>query len=313
MNRSPWWDAQLWRSPDTIHLSADGKFHPVLSGNFPVFLACFDFSSGSRLAPSYHDHLEVLYVYSGAGYVTIQNQRSPIVGGNVVLIGANVFHVVERVPESDLRVIALHFLPEAVYAAGDSPHHFEFLRPFFDHSIERKAVLPVGAEVTKQATRFLEAISREFAGHKMHYQLAIISTLYDLLLTIVRHYVDFSEDVSDYLRKRARLVRLKPVFELIERDYREPLTLDTIADVAGMSRSYFCGFFRNVTGNTLTEYLSRFRVDKARELLLQSTLNITEIGYEVGFQNHSYFDKVFKKLHGITPHEFRSIQAESSS
>ena len=118
-------------------------------------------------------------------------------------------------------------------------------------------------------------------------------------------------DLAEYNRKRAKLERLKPVFRYIQEHYGEPLTLDMVADAANMSRSYFCGFFRNVTGNTLTQYLMKLRVDKARELLLQSSLNITEIGYEVGFENHSYFDKVFKKLHGVTPLDFRNSQAES--
>jgi len=72
-----------------------------------------------------------------------------------------------------------------------------------------------------------------------------------------------------------------------------------------MSPAYFCRFFKGVTGTTLTEYVLRTRIDRGMEFLSNSSLSVTDIAYKTGFSSHSYFDRVFKRLKGVTPLEYR--------
>ena len=73
-----------------------------------------------------------------------------------------------------------------------------------------------------------------------------------------------------------------------------------------MSTFYFCKIFKKSTGTHFTDYLSRVRVEKARNLLLNPNLRISEIAYEVGFQSLTHFNRVFKKLLGQSPTEYRA-------
>ena len=79
-----------------------------------------------------------------------------------------------------------------------------------------------------------------------------------------------------------------------------------MAQAAHMSTFYFCKMFRKFTGVNFTEFLSRVRIEKARNLLLNPNLRISEIAYEVGFQSLTHFNRVFKKLLGQSPTEFRA-------
>ena len=86
----------------------------------------------------------------------------------------------------------------------------------------------------------------------------------------------------------------------------EELSLEQVAKAVNMSSFYFCKMFKKFTGVNFTEYVSRIRIEKARNLLLNPNLRISEIAYEVGFQSLTHFNRVFKKVLGQSPTEFRA-------
>jgi AraC-like DNA-binding protein len=86
----------------------------------------------------------------------------------------------------------------------------------------------------------------------------------------------------------------------------EDLSLSRVANAVHTSFFYFCKLFRKVTGITFTEFISRARIDKAKNLLLNPNLRVSEIAYEVGFQSLTHFNRVFKKIAGQSPTQYRS-------
>lgn len=91
----------------------------------------------------------------------------------------------------------------------------------------------------------------------------------------------------------------------IENHYTENIYLYNIAQSAHLSHYHFCRLFKKHTGITCNKYLMSFRIKQAKKLLKESDLNITEICFEVGFNNLTHFERVFKGLEGITPSEYR--------
>lgn len=86
----------------------------------------------------------------------------------------------------------------------------------------------------------------------------------------------------------------------------ENISLNSIAAEVGMSPSYFSSIFSREEGKTFVEYLTEIRMDKAKELLMCSSLKTSEIGYEVGYKDPHYFSYIFKKTQHCTPKEFRT-------
>lgn len=93
--------------------------------------------------------------------------------------------------------------------------------------------------------------------------------------------------------------------EFIREHHTEDLSLAQVAAAVHVSIFYFCKLFRKVTGTTFTEFVSRTRIEKAKNLLLNPNLRISEIAYEVGFQSLTHFNRVFKKVIGQSPTEYR--------
>jgi AraC-like DNA-binding protein/ligand-binding sensor protein len=94
--------------------------------------------------------------------------------------------------------------------------------------------------------------------------------------------------------------------QFIAEHQTEELSLDQVAKSVHTSKFYFCKLFKKSTGVNFTDYLSRVRTERAKNLLLNPNLRVSEIAYEVGFQSLTHFNRVFKRILGQSPTEYRS-------
>ena len=102
--------------------------------------------------------------------------------------------------------------------------------------------------------------------------------------------------------------RLKRVVEYVDHHLSGKITLLDLAAVAGLSRMHFASQFRAATGFRPHEYLLRRRIQRAEDLLRQSTMTLVEIALTVGFQTQAHFTTVFKRFVGDTPYQWRNAQ-----
>ena len=94
--------------------------------------------------------------------------------------------------------------------------------------------------------------------------------------------------------------------EFIQEHQAEDISLGQVAKAVNTSTFYFCKMFKKVTGINFTDYLSRVRIEKSKNLLLNPNLRVSEIAFEVGFQSLTHFNRVFKKILGQTPTDYRA-------
>lgn len=129
------------------------------------------------------------------------------------------------------------------------------------------------------------------------------------------------EEIKNYMKMLLKKVigirdavsgrRYSDIIEVAKGQIRETymsdeISLNTIAAEVGMSPSYFSSIFSKEVGKTFVEYLTEIRMDKAKELLMCSSMKTSEIGYEVGYKDPHYFSYIFKKTQNCTPKEFRA-------
>jgi Response regulator containing CheY-like receiver domain and AraC-type DNA-binding domain len=104
--------------------------------------------------------------------------------------------------------------------------------------------------------------------------------------------------ISDTIEKMKRY---------IDRNYKKDLSMEFISSLFYMNRSYCSSLFREKTGEKFVDYVNIVRINKAKELLSQTDTKIYQISKSVGYDNPKYFFRIFKKLTGVTPEEFRKI------
>lgn len=89
-------------------------------------------------------------------------------------------------------------------------------------------------------------------------------------------------------------------------NYKSDLSIDAICTHIGFTKYYFCRIFKEITGDTIHQFVNKYRVNCAKDLLSYSTLTVTAVGESVGFRNLGTFIRVFKSVTGMTPEEYRS-------
>lgn len=99
--------------------------------------------------------------------------------------------------------------------------------------------------------------------------------------------------------------QIRSVLEYIEQQYPTVITLNSMAEVAGMNPKYFCRIFKEVTQQTPMDYVIFYRVEQAAKMLTNTDLSVLEIAMECGFNDCSYFIRTFKRLKSITPKQYR--------
>ena len=112
----------------------------------------------------------------------------------------------------------------------------------------------------------------------------------------VRQITATKQDVSAVVNKVKTQIRSR---------YYEDISLDFLADEVGFAPSYLSYVFKKETGENIIKFLTDYRMEKAKQLLDEGTLKIVQIAKQCGYDNQSYFNRLFKNAYGMTPKQYR--------
>ena len=100
--------------------------------------------------------------------------------------------------------------------------------------------------------------------------------------------------------------------EYIQENYKEDdMSLQSVASYVNVSSNHFSAIFRRETGDTFIDYLTMVRMNKAKDLLVCTSMKTSDVGFEVGYRDPHYFSYIFKKTQGMSPKEFRKLKKEA--
>lgn len=150
-----------------------------------------------------------------------------------------------------------------------------------------------------------ENISQALSSKIYGYKLLVQGNFYLFLaMTLQKNYFIEQEYTFDNLNK---IKQLKSTFIYIQSHFNEEITLYMLAKNIHMNPNYFCRFFKEITHQTPIQYLNHYRIETACEKLTTTDKTVTEIAMECGFNDVSYFVKVFKKFKGKTPTNYYKL------
>jgi len=135
-------------------------------------------------------------------------------------------------------------------------------------------------------------------------ELGKMKTIEDLCIWIVKVLDRFTESVYEN-RNIKNVDIIRKAREFIRANYKKKIKLIDISRAIYLSPYYLSHIFKKETGSTLLEYLTKVRIEEAKRLLENTPWNTTRIAFEVGYSDQSYFCKVFKKIEGIPPYDYK--------
>lgn len=152
-----------------------------------------------------------------------------------------------------------------------------------------------------EITEKLNLMYDEYQSKREGYKSAFMALLMELCVKLSRLYS------FENLNERDSAINLAKAMAYIESNYTENMTVSYLAKLSNYSERQFIRVFKSAYGCRCTEYITSLRINKATKLLKSTKANISQIATECGFDDINYFSRVFKKLHGITPTEYRKL------
>ncbi len=252
----------------------------------------------------FHPEYEIQLITSTTGKYFVGDYIGNFAPGNLVMVGSNLPHNwVSNVPQGDHvdeRCLILQF--DAGFVARAIKVFPEFKRVELLLDASRWGVL-----FTPETGVAAEPVMREMLGAKGMRRLTLFLALFDLLVQSVAPVKLAS---AAYCADPARYAesRINHVLSYIGKNLSQELRETELAELVGQSVSAFSRYFRRHTGVPFVQYVNRLRINLACQLLMSGELNITDICYQVGFNNLSNFNRQFLSLKGMSPSRWRAYQ-----
>lgn len=252
-----------------------------------------------EMAYHWHSEFEIIRIISGKLNIRLNRREFTANAGDVVFVNSETVH--GAMPDScvyECIVLAHEMLSSKDKLCGG------FISELLDH------VVVINDHFRQHDGDIITAINALFdVMRRGGCYFEAMGALYSVFGTIIRDKLyDASATFADV--DAARNAKLKKVLSFIRKNYSSQLTLEQIADIAGMSPKYFCYFFKEMTQKSPISYLNSYRIERAAGKLLSTDLPVTEIAFSCGFNDLSYFIKTFKSIKGITPNGFRKRHGE---
>lgn len=251
----------------------------------------------------YHDFCELVLVLGGRGRHVLEGESFPVSAGDVFVVQGRQVHCFRE--REDLVLVNVMYDPERVPLPAGLLRRLPgysalfMLEPTFRsaHRFSSRLELDRGDLGTAEA--LAERIEAESAQRQPGHEAVLLGLLVELMVFLSRHYGKSAVRESRALLQMGRLV------STLEQRYREPWTLEQLAEFAKLSRTSLLRIFRQATGKSPIDYLIGLRIEAAKRLLRQSDQTMTDIALEVGFGDSNYFARQFRLMTGRTPTAFR--------
>jgi len=288
-----------------IDIAADSREEilPDFSGDFPYLASCVEFDQYRYPGAPWHWHraVELFYVPSGSVEYVIPEGSFVFPAGTGGFLNANVLHSTRTDPRLCPNVEILHLF-DPVLLAGERGSRMErkYILPL---TASGPRILPLGPEDPAQA-RILELLrnSFELSDEEWGYEFRLRQALCEIWLGLF----DLARPTMEAGNAAAPSDALiKSLLVYIHENYARNLTVDDLAAAVHISRRACFRVFRENLHMTPLEYLRQYRLNRARALLEDTRLPITEIAYECGLGSSSYFGKTFREAFGCTPGDYR--------
>ncbi len=262
--------------------------------DFPLELYCLDDSHPKYImAHHWHTNLEIIRVVQGELEVKFDDRTYCAKKGDILFINSEIIHsATPKGSTYQCLVFDPHFL-------AINPQFDEFINHITNHGIFIQEVC-TDNDVKNAANALFDTMKNSDDGYRF---LAVGQLL--CIFGLLQNKRLLTQSINTKDQNAKDLYKLKQVLNFIRKSYSKQITLHDMASVAKVSPKYFCSFFKSMTSKTPIEYLNSYRIEKACAKLRTSDKSVTEIAFLCGFNDLSYFIKVFKQIKGISPKKYR--------
>ena len=285
----------------------------LLQNDYPIEISCLNFTQADPLLIRWHWHeeIELEYIVSGQVYVTCEEENILASQGDLVYINQNVRHFITPVQTDGCLLYSIVVHPTFIFGFGQLELEKKYIAPVLhDSALKHIHITKDSPDYENYLSEIREILSLNDLkedGYELLTKsvlLRIWYQLYKMSTTLVSGSVPKTAVQDEQ--------RVKQAILYIQEHFMETVTLEDIAGSIMVSKSECCRCFKRTLNTTPFEYLMKYRImESTKRMHRKPQESISEIAGSVGFNNTSYYNKIFRKYMDCTPTEYRnSIKKE---
>jgi len=278
---------------------------------FPFHISRFEIPPDDHISSHTHDFVELVFIIGGSAVHETADHRHTLSPGDVFVIEPNVYHSYTGAgTEATIGYNVLfdrHFLRKELDPLLQLPAFVQlfYLLPFMRSNASFIPYQSLQEEEKRAVEHHLDTIHAEYMGMRDGWQLLVKTRWMECLVWLSRY---LKEERTERPPAVGDTAWIESIRHFIELNFRQNLTLAQLSRVCGMSVSSFTAKFKEATGTTVMDYKHAIQVRHACGLLRESNRKILDIAYAAGFNDISFFNKIFRKHCGMTPRAYRALQ-----
>lgn len=247
----------------------------------------------------FHPEIELVYVNKGQGKRHIGHHLSYFNNSQLILLGSNLPHhgFVDRLTSNGSETL-VQFKPDFL---GDTFFKIPEMQNIVQLFERGKKGILFKPEIKKVVGPKMEALINYDGFERI---IKLLEILNDLALS--EDYTLLNADGYAFETKPQDSTKIDIIYKYINNNFKNHISLEEIADKVSMTVPAFCRFFKKATGKTFTKMVNEYRVVHATKLLSESTMTITDVCFECGFNNFSHFNKLFNEFTGKSASAYRN-------
>ena len=243
-----------------------------------------------------HDYYQIWYILKGHCEHKIDNHNFTLIEGDLIVIPPFSYHSMHN-GSDDLMVVGIDF-SETFLSAIDNDNSIlmSCINPLFLREKERVSIF----NSDKYLKDLITEMFKEYYDRTTFYEVIIKSNLLKLIVMLERMSLRDEDTQTD-----GHKLAVAEVLKYIHNNISTKIKIEDICETTNLSPTSLGVYFKKITGKTVIEYINTIKIDKAKQLLKETDMNITSISYELGFNDSAYFNRVFKKITSLSPKDYR--------
>lgn len=262
---------------------------------FPVAVYNMYFHKDTNILAPLHYHSEFELLVATKGSITVQIEENVYIlqEGEGIFINSGLLHVIKSESNDEHEFIAIVFDYSIICNKKDTIYS-KYIKPLIAGEIQ------IDLSMDSYACDLIRKICDSYTNANHGYELYIKQLLIDIVYNLIK-----TSTITTQNSHNAKSILIKQVLDFIEDNYSEQISLQDMAKNAHISKEYLCRVFSSMYDTTPVEYLNRYRIRQSTSELLDTNRTVSDIALSCGFNNSSYYNKLFLRYIGCTPSEYK--------
>lgn len=255
----------------------------------------------------WHDEVEFIYMRKGKATFFVNTIPIKVSENEVLLINSKDIHMAYALNDSHCIYESIVFKLDMLSSSILDVCQNDYIYPLLSGTYKFPLLIEGENDWERAVIDNILCVIKQLGEKHSAYELSVKASLYQIIALLFSNNAIIKSKSGLTENNIVNTERIRRTLSYMSIHYSDDITIDDLCTEINLSKFYFCRLFKELTGRSPLDYLNYYRINKAGLFLEDKGLKISEAASSVGFDNFSYFVKMFKHYKGVTPSEFRKL------